>query len=799
MDAASQTERRITPDAERAPLRLIGVSAGFAAGVLAFHLQIDPVPLSVVVPAASAAFIAALRQRHLWIAAWFALGLLYAQLLAHDLLQHRFPDELSRADIVVTGAIASLPSDRGMAQRFRLRIDSAQRDGRRLDFTGLVRLAWYGEAPALTPGERWRLVVRLIPPRGFANPGGFDYERWLFGAGIKATGYVRDDPINQRLSDGTAWHLIGRWRQRLRTHLDARIADGDAEGLIQALVLGERGALTPDHWETLTRTGTNHLMAISGLHVGLIAGFAFQVGRWLWSRSARLSLAFAAPRAGAVAAALAALGYSALAGFGLPTQRALIMVAVVLAALFWGRTLRPFHALALALLGVLLLDPRAVLSFGLWLSFGAVAVLLFALGQRPAVGGVWRRWGLAQWVVGLGLLPLVLPFFGRASLVAPLVNLIAVPVVAVLLPLLLIAVLLSLAPGLGLPLRLVAELFDWGYGLLEVLAEQPWTAAAIGHRPAWVWLSAALGVILVLAPRGLPARWLGALWLLPLFLVRPATPPPGQAWLTLLDVGQGLAAVVRTHRHTLVFDTGPGFPSGFNTGSAVVLPYLRHQGIAKIDTLVVSHADNDHAGGLHGLIGALPIGRILSGEPQAIAAPAAAPCRAGRGWHWDGIAFTLLHPDGPGYTGNDSSCVLRVTAGGDSLLLTGDIGRGVEQRLVERLGAGLASDLLVASHHGSDSSSSADFLAAVAPDYVLYSTGFANRYGFPAPAVRTRVAAVGAAEIDTSRAGAIGFALGGTPGVGEPWLERRQAARLWTHRPADRPAVTTMRAGEPRL
>lgn len=797
MEAPTRAEVWNTRGSKPEPPQLIAIAAGFGAGVLAFHLQVDPLPLAATALVALAVLWGARRCRLLWPAFWVALGMLYAQLHANDLLEHRFTDELSRVDLVVTGVIVSLPTDRGVAERFRLRVESAQRAGQPIDFAGLVRLSWYDEVPALTVGERWRLRVRLVPPHGFANPGGFDYERWLFVEGIKATGYVRDDPINQRLSAGTAWHLVGRWRQRLRARLGEQLADAEAGGLIQALVLGERGGLTPDQWETLTRTGTNHLVAISGLHIGLIAGFAFHVGRWLWSRSARLSLGVAAPRAGAVTAALAAFGYSALAGFALPTQRALIMVGVVLAALLWGRTLRPFHALALALLGVLLLDPRAVLSFGLWLSFGAVALLLFALGQRPAVGGVWRRWGQAQWVVALGLLPLVLPFFGRASLVAPLVNLIAVPVVALLLPLLLIAALLSLLPGLGLPLTLVAGLLDWAYGLLEGLAGNPWAATAIGSRPTWVWLTAAVGIILCLAPRGLPGRRLGAIWLLPLLLVHPPAPPRGQAWLTLLDVGQGLAAVVRTHRHTLVFDTGPGFPSGFNTGSAVVLPYLRHQGVATIDTLVVSHADNDHAGGLAGLIGTVPIGRILSGEPAAIAANRAEPCRAGQGWRWDGVAFTLLHPDGPAYTGNDSSCVLRVTAGRDSLLLTGDIGRRVEQRLVERLGPQLSSDLLIASHHGSNSSSSKAFLAAVTPDYVLYATGFANRYGFPAPAVRARVAAMDAHQIDTSRAGAIRFELGGAAGVGRPWLQRRHAPRLWTHRPALRPTAGTMVVDDP--
>lgn len=756
----------------------------FAIGVGLFYLPPNPVPFLAVGIAMAVAGLVAWRWAITRPAAFLVAGLLYASLTNCDLLCRPFPAAATKVDLQVVGRIVSLPMATGFAQRFVLRVERAEQGGAPLAFTGRVRLSWYGNAaPPLHVGERWRLVVRLKPPHGFANPGGFDYERWLFQHAIKATGYVRDDPANLRLAPSGPAFTLARWRERLRDHLAEHLPHGVARGLIQALVLGEREALEPAHWEVLTRTGTNHLVAISGLHVGLVAGLAFVVGRWLWSRSARLGLLWAAPRAAAVAAMLGALGYSALAGFAIPTQRALIMLSVAFAALIWGRALRPFAALSLALVAVLLVDAKAVLASGFWLSFGAVAVLFHALGQRLGAPGVWGRWGRAQWAVALGLLPLLLIFFGRASIIAPAVNLIAVPLLGVLLPILSSAVLLSLVPGWETVLLWVGHLIAWLYALLEALAALPWAAMTMAARPIWAWLAAVGGVLLWLAPRGLPGRQLAVIWLLPLVLMRPPTPPAGTAWVTALDVGQGLAVVVRTQRHTLVYDTGPGFPSGFNTGAAAVRPYLRQVGVRQIDLLIVSHADNDHVGGLPGLTGAIPIQQILSGEAAGLDEVMAEPCRAGQHWHWDGVGLAVLHPDATGLQGNDASCVVRVVAGDDSLLLTGDIGRQVERGLVKRLGEGLASDVLVASHHGSNSSSSAVFLAAVAPRYVLYSAGFANRYGFPADAVRTRVAATGAIELDTGHDGAIALQLGGQAGLESPRLYRRDAARLWTHRP----------------
>jgi len=764
---------------------LIANGSGFAAGVGVLFLlpSLPPLwpPFLLAVPVVTAAW----RRPLLRPFACALVGFLWAWLQACQVLCEPFSETLVRRDLELTGRIAGLPGAAGAGGvRFPFQVERVRAEGRAIDFEGLVRLSWYRDAPTLRAGERWRLTARLKRPHGFANPSGFDYERWLFQQGIKATGYVRSTGENLRLDTRPGIYVIDRWRQRLRERVREVLPNATGEALVRALVLGDRSGLRPEQWEVLTRTGTNHLIAISGLHVGMVAAFLFFLFRWVWSRSVRLTLLVAAPRAGAVAALIGAVAYSALAGFAVSTQRALIMLVVVLGAVLFSRTVRPASGIVLALVGVLILDPQAVLAYGFWLSFAAVAVLLTAFGQRLGTGRFRRSWGRAQWVVALGLLPLLLLLFGRAPLIAPLVNLVAVPLFSlVLLPVVLVASLLGMVPGLEPPLVLTAQLLEAGFGLLEAASGWDWAAVTVSRRPAWVWIGAFAGVLLLLAPRGLPGAWLGYLLLLPLALIRPPAPSQGTAEFTLLDVGQGLAAVVRTQCHVLLYDTGPRFPSGFNTGTAVILPYLRHQGIQHIDTLVISHADRDHAGGFAGLKGKVSIGRIFGGEPQELPGGHARPCLAGNDWTWDGVDFEFLYPATAGRKGNPGSCVLRVSipGAGSSVLLTGDIDVGVEDKLVATRPGQLASTVLVAGHHGSATSTGTAFLTAVAPRFVLYAAGYANRFGLPSPAVRERVAAWGAVQLDTASAGAISFQLGPVGTVG-PRSFRREHRHLWSHR-----------------
>ncbi len=767
-------------------LALIGL--GFAVGAGGYFLITEPASWGTLLGLASLAALLLVvlgrwRRPLGWPLVAMVLGVGWSHLWVCSLLCAPFPEALAQQDVTIVGRIASLPDVTSHRTRFLFEVERLTHADEVIDFSGRVRLSWYRDAQALSAGERWRFTARLKSPHGFVNPGGFDYERWLFRQQIKATGYVRAEPAPQPLDSDAGRYWLDRWRQDLRARLHQALPEGVGAALVPALVIGDRSALTSAYWEVFSRTGTSHLIAISGLHVGLVSGALFLLIRRAWALLPGLALWVAAPRAGALGALAAAFGYAALSGFAVSTQRALAMLAVVLIALLAGRTLRAASALLLALAAVLLVDPAAVLDYGFWLSFGAVAVLLYALRGRLGPPGWIARWGAAQWAVGLGLLPLLIAFFGQASLIAPLVNLLAVPLFGLLLPVILLATLAFSISAWDWPLLIVDGLLTQGYALLAWTADLPWATIMLGDRPGWVWLLAGLGTLLLLAPRGIPARWLGAVLLLPLWLARPPAPAPGELQVTLLDVGQGLAGVLRTHRHTLVYDTGPRFPSGFNTGAAVVAPYLRHQGIDTIDILMISHADLDHAGGLQGLLDAVPARRILSGEPKALGQTRAEHCQRGQQWHWDGVDFAVLHPSDRVERGNDSSCVLRVSVGATTLLWPGDAEAGVERALVQREGAGLRAEVLIAGHHGSASSTTAPFLHAVAPDWVLFSMGWKNRYGFPAPVVRERVIASGATSLETPSTGAIRLRIDPATGLQVARPYRAQADRLWRHHP----------------
>mgnify|MGYP002713094680 CR=1 FL=1 len=661
-------------------------------------------------------------------------------------------------DLRVEGEIVSLPEVYPRRTRFELQPSAVWHDGQRVAFRGRLRLSWYsGRASTLRAGDRWMMVVRLKRPRGMRNPGGFDYEGWLFRHGIRATGYVRRDRRNRRL--GAGGDLLDRLRQQLRTGIGDALPDARHRGLLTALAIGDRHGVDVHAWSVLRRTGTAHLMAISGLHIGLVSTLGFLLFRWLWSRSARALERVPAPKIGAIGAVMTAAAYAALAGFSLPTERALVMVGAAALAVLMQRRLRPSHTLAVAAFAVLVLDPLSVSSWGFWLSFVAVAVILYGTSGRLGEGRLWWRWGRVQWLITLGMLPLGLLFFGQMSLVAPLANLVAVPWVGfVVVPLdLLGAVLTPAMPGMGRAvLHGAAAALGALWYLLERLSAPSFAAWHLPPPAGWTLIPATIGLIWLLAPRGWPARWVGSFGLLPLLLLHPVKPPPGQAWLTLLDVGQGLSVVLRTARHTLVYDTGPRYSATFDTGRAVVVPFLRAKGVESVDTLVLSHGQNDHVGGARSVLAALPVRRILAGDPSD---PSGAErCRVGQHWRWDGVAFRIMHPvevEG----GNNGSCVLRVTTAAGSALLTGDIEAPAEAALVRRYPR-LHADVLVAPHHGSRTSSTPAFVSAVAPEYTLFSTGYRNRYGFPDPIVVGRYRRAGASVFDTSRQGALTIRLG---------------------------------------
>jgi competence protein ComEC len=713
--------------------------------------------------------------------AGFGYAFCYASLIAPTPL----PREFEGVDVVVEGVIASLPDRQERRLRFEFLPDALLLSDGREQPLGNIRLTWYGKAlPTLTVGERWRLTVRLKRAHGMSNPGGFDYERWLYQRGIRTTGYVRPQGKNLLLASRLSDMPLQRLRQELREILEKRLAGEEARGVITALAIGDRGALSDEQWRILTESGTNHLMAISGLHVGMVAGLFYLLGGWLWRLRANNLLIMPAPGVGALSAIFGALIYAALAGFSIPTQRALIMVTVAMGAVLFRRHTLPNRVLALALLLVVLLDPLAVLSAGFWLSFLAVATILYGMTGRLRQGRVITQWGRIQLLVSLGLLPLLILYFNQAAVAAPLANLIAVPWMGmIVVPLTLLGTLLAVVmPDIGtLLLILAARLAELLLVLLGYMLELL-PPLAMASPPPWAWLPAIIGLLWLLAPKGWPARWLGLLLLLPLFHSDHLL-PQGAFRFTLFDVGQGLAVVVETREHILIYDTGPRFESGFDTGHAVIVPWLKHMGVPAVDTLVVSHGDNDHIGGARSLVEQIPVKRVLTSVPGKMAWIPHESCHVGERWNWDGIRFELLHPvpleeSGHHPRGNNGSCVLKISGESGSVLLPGDIEAQAEQELLARAQQQLTATVLLAPHHGSKTSSSKPFVETVQPRWVLFPVGYRNRYGFPHEGVVKRYLEVGATTLDSATSGAITFTF--DPQYREPLIGRyRETARRY--------------------
>lgn len=730
------------------------------------------------------------RKRVSRLASAVIIGFLWALWHAHLVLSQGLPKELEGKDVQVEGQIATIPTQRGRKWRFEFEIRRLVYQGRVWPVPKRVVLSWYEASESLMAGDAWRFTIRLKRPAGFMNPGGLDYERWLFSQRVNATGYVRGGTPPIRLLT-TAWqdYPLQRLRQTVLFSLNQQLADHPVRGIVTALAVGHRAAISPQQWQIFRQTGTSHLVAISGLHVGLIAGLVFFLVSWCWRHLGRLPLYFAAPRAAAVAAILVAAVYAALAGWSLPTQRALIMVSVAMLALIFQRAVAPGRTLALALLLVLCYDPLAVLAPGLWLSFGAVAVILFVITghsfRHSLHQRLWAKWGRAQWFVSLGLFPLLITFFQQASLISPLANLFAVPLVSMLVvPLVLLGVAITvLLPQVGtFLLKLAADLLLLMVEGLDWLAGLPLSQWIAPTPDMFVLCLAVTGTILLLLPRAWPLRWFGLILLVPLVFNRPTLPAQGEFNFTLLDVGQGLSAVVQTRHHALVYDTGPRYSQYFDTGSAVVIPFLWQQGIHQVDKLIVSHGDNDHIGGVQSVLAQVPVQQILTSDAKLLNNPLSKPCLRGQAWQWDGVLFQILSPPvlNNHSQENNQSCVLHISSPMGAVLLPGDIEVGAERALLQQYSPrDLNADILVAPHHGSKTSSSQAFLAAVRPKFVLFPIGYRNRYRFPNQAVVVRYETFAPEFFDSASHGAISFTAGSDGLLQSPVTWRQQQQRYW--------------------
>ncbi len=717
------------------------------------------------------------------------LGFVWAASFALLRMSDELPVAIEGRDIEIVGVVAGLPQALERGVRFEFAVEDA--------LPGVpshVSLAWYrGRDEAdddvsppipVRAGERWRFTARLKRPHGNVNPHGFDYEAWLLERGIRATGYVRPRSA-ERIAE-RVWrpaYMVEMLREGIRDKFRAALPDAPYAGILIALAVGDQQAIDADLWQTFARTGITHLMSISGLHVTMFAALAYAVVNWLWRRSGTLPLRLPAQHAAALGGLLAAFCYCLLAGFAVPAQRTLYMLGVVAAARVWGREVAASRVLALALLLVLLLDPWAVLAAGFWLSFGAVAVL-FHIGSGRLGPAHWLvEWGRAQWAVTLGMLPALLALFQQFSLVSPLANALAIPLVSfVITPLALIGTLPWCDPLLSLA-HLVT---GWLMAFVEWLGGLPlamWQQAA---PPSWAVLLALGGGIWLLLPRGFPARWLGLLAFLPLLTATPPRPAAGVVEITVLDVGQGLAVHVQTAAHDLLFDAGPAFSADADSGNRIIAPYLRAIGVRALDVLVISHADKDHEGGAASVLAALPVALMKSSLPfehPLSAQPVAhQPCADGDGWSWDGVRFEILHPGAEPLTrkANDASCVLRVTAGGQSMLLTSDIEAASEDALLTRHPGGLAAAAMTAPHHGSRTSSTSAFIAAVAARDVVFPVGYRNRFGHPKEDVVGRYMESGARLHRTDADGAVSIGLSA---AGATLRHERDMRRRYWHAP----------------
>ena len=852
-------------------LRMISFVAGIAIQTFSSALPPLPSPYLLVVTLLIAALLTEFLGRRFMarglrlsmvLILLAAMGYCYGLARAQVTLSNLIPESINQQAIELEGKVVGLPNKRLSIGREQWRFDFKTSADSTLP-NRLLRLSYYGDS-ASTPlmfqaGQAWRFTVKLRRPRGFANPYGFDYQKWLIASGYAASGYILNEPFPQLINPAQAQRISGEFRSQLASTVKKQVGHLPSGGFIQALSVGDKSAISQENWELLNRSGTSHLMAISGLHIGVAAGVGWFLGLLMQRLLAVLVIVakfsnvrlnsfiylfsrFSAP----LLAASIAIFYAALAGFALPTQRALVMILLTVLAVALRRPRSVQQAWFVALVAVLLLDPMAFHSVGFYLSFGAVAALIWAMqtrhrqgektGKRLEIKGIVKPlFFRPQWVVFIGLMPLLAWQVGQVSFVSLLANMVAIPVVSiVVVPIVLLATAMSMLANLDLGLGMLsASVWLWqlaDYILSPLISGLQWLSAAsfaaINIRVDGIELCFALiGAAILLLPKGVPARGLGIILFLPMFTSSPERPERGHFWLDMFDVGQGLSVLIRTEKHNLLYDLGPEFSEHFNTAEAVVLPNLWGMGISAIDTLVISHGDKDHAGGIDKFLRKMPVNNLALGEPldtlPGLSLPANSVCSAGQRWWWGGVKFETLYPirnadvhsrssaqleNKPGgfsgnyignniesyigsdidnYDGNNSSCVIRVSNRDFSVLLTGDIEKKAERALIEGYGAQLQSDVITVPHHGSKTSSSDALLTTVAPRLGLVSAGYQHRYGHPADAVVQNYQQHNIALMNTAVHGRIqlrsqfyGVQAENTP---YKWLVWRKQRKNWWH------------------
>jgi competence protein ComEC len=691
------------------------------------------------------------------------LGFLWAATFATIRLSDELPSDWQQKSINIVGTIATLPEVTEKGERFQFDVEKifTQDSTKTLKIPRHISLNFYRDMVSARPengpsqfnffhaGERWQLSVKLKRPHTTYNPHGYDFEGWALENNIRATGSIISKSGYKKLNN-FVWrpsYLVERAREKVGNHISQTLANKPYAGVIRALVVGDDSQITQAQWNVYLRTGVNHLMSISGLQITMLAGLAFAIAAFIWRRVPSLVMSMPTRKAATIIGLVVAVLYALLAGMSVPTQRTLYMLITFAAALLFGRNLAISRALAIALIVVVLLDPWATISAGFWLSFGAVAIIAYVSVGRLAAASWLTQAVHTQWAITLGLLPLLIVLFGQTSIVSPLANAFAIPIISlIVVPLAILGSLIHVDFILQLA-HFILEICMQGLNWLATLPT--WQQAA---PPMWALVSAVFSVLWLLLPRGFPQRWLGFVLLIPLFFANSARPDIGAMQVAVLDIGQGLAVVVKTANHTFLYDAGPKYNEQSDAGGRIVLPYLRGEGVKKLDGFMVSHNDIDHSGGAPSVLAQMPASWFASSFTESDSMtlpPNALKCFAGQHWRWDGVNFEVLYPSWQSYddvtlTDNNRSCGVKITSQYGSILLTGDIEELAETSMLEANKSALSSEVLIAPHHGSKTSSSVAFVQAVGAKQIIFTVGYLNRFNHPKPIIEKRYEESGA-------------------------------------------------------
>ena len=684
---------------------------------------------------------------------FFIIGFTWMGVFSTHILHSDIDEKFFNKPISIVGTIHGLPEKSGEKSRFNFQVSEP--------FQAKLKLSWYGDTPnILQSDDTWRLLVKIKHKNSYQNHGGFDYEQWLFYQKFDATGYVRRSDDN-KLTTKASSLSINSIRQDIRHRLSTQLAELPFLGVINALIIGDRSLINRKHWDLFKATNTTHLSVISGLHIGLISGFIFILSSFLWRRCVSCASRLPAMVLGAYFGLFSAFLYALIAGFSVPTQRAFIMAGVVFLSIILRRQHSVWQLYGIALILVLFFNPLSVFSVGFWLSFYVVAVIIYGAGQHKD-----RHWFLRllyiQLLISLATLPLIAWFFHSGSTLSPVANLIAIPVFSFIsTPFSLLGVLflyLDLEFLSDLSFSFANQSLEYLSLLLHALKEAEFNLWHYTQNSRVDLTLLIVAVLFTLLPGALKLRKISLLLILTIWFHPIEKIKRGEVLITVLDVGQGLSHVVRTQNHTLLFDAGAKYPSGFNMGDAVINPYLDSQQIDLLDIIVISHGDNDHIGGLASVLKKNNSQKILSSIPGKISKKTSL-CQSQPAWQWDGITFQMLNLD-HNFTGNNASCVLKISNQHHSIMLTGDIEKKAELHLIDIWGDQLQSDILISPHHGSKTSSSEQFLTTVKPKWVVISSGYKNRFNHPAKVVMSRYQDHKIKTLNTNCTGQIDIQIG---------------------------------------